>query len=104
MNKYFANRGVPRNKKPLKNIIYEIELLKSFDIWREYDKYKFKDLGYLVLYWSYKGDSIRNWHGFITPEDLKEKIGLKQWNKFCQGKRKFIIQRRIDHHNIKIQQ
>jgi hypothetical protein len=108
--KYYANRGVERNKKPLSNIIYEIKIIKNFanikngiDL-EEYAKYKFKDLGYLVLSWGYE-KRFKNiglsWHGFITPEELKEKIGEKQWPKFCQGKRRFIIQRRIDGKNIK---
>lgn len=113
-NKYYANRGVERNKKPLQNIVYMIELSQLEKVKPEkleeekerYAKYKFKELGYLVLNWQYEKDlnkprSHWNWHGFITPEDLKKKLGDKQWAKFCQGKREFIIQRRVDGKNIK---
>lgn len=105
--KYYANRGVERNKKPLQNIIYKIEISTSDSISDKegYNKYKFKELGYLHLSWQYEKtynrDKYMNWHGFITPEDLKEKLGNTQWSKFCQGKRIFIIQRRVDGNNIK---
>ena len=69
----------------------------------EYSKYKFKELGYLVLYWWYQEqNAIKNWHGFITPEDLKERIGENQYAKLCQGKRTFIIQRRKDGKNVSL--
>lgn len=103
MEKYFANKGVPRHKKPLNNIVYEIELsqLKNIDDKTKYEQYKFKDEGYLVLFWWYEEKNpIKNWHGFITVDELKEKIGKAQYSKFCQGKRTFIIQRRIDGKNI----
>jgi len=101
-NKSYANRGVPRNKKPLKNIVYRIELsqLKSDINKEDYEKYKFKDLGYLVLYWNYEEKNpMNNFHGFITIEELKNLIGIKQYAKFCQGKREFICQRRINGKN-----
>jgi hypothetical protein len=99
---YFKNRGVKRNKRPLKNIVYMIDVNPVIkDMSEKYDKYKFKDLGYLVLTWKYdEKNSFNFFHGFIEPEKLKELIGEKQWNKFCQGKREFIIQRRIDGKNI----
>lgn len=102
--KYFANRGVERNKKPLKNIYYEVEVkqLKEEADKESLAKYKFKDQGYLILLWWYEGkDPIINQHGMITPGELKERIGVKQYAKFCQGKRVFIMQRRIDGKNIK---
>ncbi len=112
-DKYFANRGVERNKKPLQNKVYFIELSQLKGVKpeeleskkEEYAKYKFKELGYLVLNWQYEKllnkHKSWNWHGFITPEDLKERLGDKQWAKFCQGKREFVIQRRVDGKNIK---
>jgi len=112
-NKYYANRGVERNKKPLQNKVYKIELsqlkgVKPEDLEskkEEYAKYKFKELGFLVLYWQYEKflNKHRSWnfHGYITPEDLKKKLGDKQWAKFCQGKREFTIQRRVDGKNVK---
>ncbi len=108
--KYFANRGVARNKRPLKNKVYKVIVLplsefKSTpteeDLVR-YEKYKFKDKGYIFLHSHLEEkDPIVSSHGMITPQDLKEKIGEKQWAKFCQGTREFIIQRRVDGKNIK---
>jgi hypothetical protein len=106
--KKFANRGVERNKKPLSNIVYDIEVVdvKSMrDGGIGYEQYLFKNVGYLVLHWCYehslKHDHNLNWHGFITVDELKKRIGDKQYAKFCEGKRRFIIQRRVDGHNIK---
>ena len=103
MDKRFANAGVERNKKPLRNIVYHIKIskLKSNVDKAQYEQYKFKDQGHLVLYWNYEGiNQPKNFHGFITPDELKSLIGEKQYGKFCQGKREFIIQRRIDGKNI----
>lgn len=108
-DKYFANKGLKRNKKPLQNKIIFVhvgiskenaseEMLKSMEM------YKFKDIGYLT--WSsayeklYHKHSVKFYHGFITSENLKLKLGEKQWNKFCNGKREFIVQRRFNHKNI----
>lgn len=111
-NKYYANKGAERNKKPLQNKVYFIELSQLKGIKKEelevekekYAKYKFKELGYLVLNWQYEKllNKHKSWnfHGFITPEKLKEVLGDKQWAKFCNGKRTFVIQRRIDGKNI----
>ena len=108
--KRFANRGVERNKKPLKNIIYtfEVKPLKEGptlleDIRRkvEYAEYRFKDEGYIVSLSELQGSGIRYWNGFIHPQDVRKIIGDKQWSKFCQGKREFIIQRRINGKNVK---
>ena len=102
--KYFANRGVNRTKSPIANIRYKIEIiseLKNKTNEKDYEKYKFKDLGYLTLLWNKSKSEIWSWHGFITVEELKDKIGTKQYSKFCQGKREFIIQRRIDGKNTK---
>lgn len=102
-SKYFANRGLPRNKKPIANIVYKIEISNQKDLGEEYEKYLFKDLGYLILNWTKNkaknGEYQWNWHGYITIDELKEKIGDKQYSKFCQGKREFIIQRRVDGKN-----
>jgi hypothetical protein len=100
--KIIANRGIKRNKKPLKNMVYKVEIsqLKPDTPIEEYTQYKFKDEGYLVLYWNYQNAGYWNWHGFIEPDKLKELLGVKQWQKFTQGKREFIIQRRIDGNNI----
>lgn len=107
-SKYFANKGIKRHKHPIANLIYKIELsqLSSDDVdVIQYEKYRFKDLGYLTLLWTkHKADKNGNfqwnWHGFVTVDELKEKLGEKQYCKFCQGKREFIIQRRINRKNI----
>jgi len=100
--KRYKNKGVRRNKKPLKNIIYKVEVIQLKDPtdYERYEQYKFKDEGYLVLSYQYQNDSAMLSHGFITVEYLRELIGEKQYSKFCQGKREFIIQRRIDNKNI----
>jgi len=100
MNKIFANKGVKRNKYPLNNIRYKIDIISLEGVDDKLKKYKFKDLGYLVLYWNKSKDDIWKYHGFITVSELKNKIGDKQYSKFCQGKREFIIQRRINKKNI----
>lgn len=110
--KHFANRGLPRNKKPLKNIVYTVKVIPASDLktkqpitqqdLERLSRYKFKELGYIVLQWNRQEKRpIKFGHGFITPAELKEKIGLTQWAKFCQGKREFIIQRRVDGRNVK---
>lgn len=100
MSKIYANKGVRRNKKPLRNILIFVKTLKELKYYdEEYEKFKFKG-EYLSYSWSYQGTFIRNFAGFITPEDLKAKLTVKQWSKFCQGEREFVIQRRIDGHNI----
>lgn len=100
---FYANRGVKRNQRPLKNIVYVVEVhqLKPDADLAYFEKFKYKDEGYLVLNWYYESkDPIWNFHGFVTTDDLKERLGLKQWKKFGEGKRTFIIQRRIDGKNI----
>ena len=103
MNKVVANFGVARNKKPLQNIVLKVEIIPtegwSDEKLEQYKPYLFKDLGYISLCWQYERDLHKSgWmiSGRITAEKLKEKIGEKQWGKFCQGKREFVIQRRID--------
>jgi hypothetical protein len=104
-SKYFANKGLNRNKSPIANIRYKIEILEKLQEGtnlKDYKQYKFKDKGYLVLYWNKSKKGLRSSHGFITIDELKTKIGTKQYSKFCQGKREFIIQRRINGKNITI--
>ena len=103
-SKVIANYGIERNKKPLANIIYTIEIgqLKNGIYVSKYEQFKFKDLGYIVLISEYEGKAgSRAWNGFRTPEFIKELLGEKQWSKFCQGKRKFIVQRRVNGKNTK---
>jgi hypothetical protein len=100
----YANKGVPRNKRPLSNMCYSVEIcaLREDADLEKYEKYKFKDLGYLRLTWWYETSfrPLKFSHGFIEPDKMKTLIGEKQWGKFCQGKREFIIQRRVDGKNV----
>jgi len=103
--KYFANKGVKRNKSKLSNLIYKVfvtQLKKDIDEERmkQLEQYKFKDLGYLSFHaTTSSGSPYIGWRN-VTPKELKEILGGKQYSKFCQGKREFIIQRRIDGKNI----
>lgn len=113
--RFWKNRGVNRTKRPLRNIKYEIIVKEfgepgTFNDSVNYEKYKFKDLGYLILCWGSDRSSTTlrkeslNFHGPITVKELKEIIGEKQYSKFCQGKRIFIVQRRVNGVNIKNEQ
>ena len=104
-----ANRGVPRNKKRLNSIRIKVEL-KSLEnrnplFIKENEPYKFKEEGYIIVLFTKSLEDYHkeNWHCdySITVKKLKEYLGEKQWSKFCQGKREFIIQRRVDGKNIK---
>ena len=106
--KIYANKGVARNKKPLQNIVIVVELNALKENVKDkasFDKYKFKDLGYITCFSGLEKDYNRDigisWLGFLTPDELKLRLGDKQWTKFCNGKRKFIIQRRVDGKNVK---
>lgn len=92
--KHHANAGVKRNKKPLPNILYKIEVkqLREGTDLSLYEKYKFKDSGYIFILWKYQGNSMWFYHGLATIQDLKETLGIEQYSKFCQGKREFIQQ------------
>ena len=81
-------------KKRTKNTEYKIQIRPKAENKPQWEKYIFKDKGYLSLHWRTQGE--RNWcfHGFITPEKLKEKLTTKQYRKFCEGKtNQFIIQK-----------
>ena len=100
---YYANRGVARNKRPLKNIVYVVNISKLSPVVDEqkYEQFRWRDEGFLILSWYFQEpDPIQNWHGFITPEDLKTLLGQTQWAKFTQGKRLFIEQRRENGRNL----
>ena len=112
MDKYYANRGVERNKKPLSNKMYKIEVIpasafKDGVAPTDWEQYNFKDEGYLTLSWKYETSELMgsgwSWHGPITPEFLKtllNGLGKDQWGKFCTGKREFIEQRRVNGKNV----
>lgn len=105
-DKRFANRGVRRNKKPLKNIEYWIKFqqLKEDVNVEEYESFLFEGKGYIVLRWRLQNNKNPfpwNFHGFVTKDYVKQRLTTKQYSDFCQGKRyKFIIQRRVDGKNI----
>lgn len=106
---FYSNRGVERNKRPLQNIVFIIKFVQlkeglSEEIVAEWEKYKFKDLGFIELYWQYERHYNKhgclNWDGLKTSEELRQMLGDKQWAKFCNGKREFVVQRRINGKNI----
>lgn len=94
MSKVHANRGVARNKKPLQNILYKI------------DDHQVGETTQHILYWAYEKDFYRYstwfWHGIVSPEQIKGRLSTNQWSKFRQGVRRFVVQRRIDGHNIPV--
>lgn len=111
MSKIHANSGIKRNKKPLQNIVYRVVILNELkdcnldSPLNKSEEFLLKDTGYLVLYSQYEKQldikpNTWNFHGFITPDKLKEILGLKQWSKFRQGQRIFTIQRRNDGKNL----
>ena len=100
MNKQYANKGVRCNKKPLKNIVYKVLVTQILNPSTYMEQFRFKDLGWLLLHWKYENDRIWCQHGFITIDYLKQLIGERQYAKFCQGKREFIIQRRVNNKNL----
>lgn len=83
--KHNANKGVYRNKKPLQNIIYQFNPIDN-------DKWE--------LVWNYERQSINNWHGLLTLDQVKELLTPNQWSKFRQGETRFIKQRRINGKNV----
>lgn len=87
-NKAIANRGIPRNKKPLQNIIFWItEKESEFYLEWQYEKI-------------YNRRTVKNFSGKVDIDYLKQWLSKNQWMKFRNGDRKFIIQRRIDGNNI----
>ncbi len=93
MSKVHANRGAPRNKKPLQNIVYKFE--------------KGRDGGFCML-WGYERDLNRgrswNFHGAVTREQIRARLTSRQWLKFLHGARTFVHQRRVDGRNIPVGQ
>lgn len=79
-------------KKKITYTIYKVEhaQLKPAVNPDGYNEYKF-DSGYLVLYYKNNKNDSFTYYGFITPQQLKEKLGEKQYSKFCQGKREFTL-------------
>ena len=80
------------------NIIeYKVDLakLKEHVPAEDYKEFKFKDMGYLTLLSRKQGSPSYYWHGYITPSMLQQLLGIKQYSKFCQGKREFTIHKKI---------
>jgi hypothetical protein len=116
MSKIHANFGVKRNKKPLQNLVYKIEVMTEEEMWldfRESDEvfeerfseYKFSEGTYAVLKYQYEKNlnerpNIWNSKGFITEKDLRIKLEGNNWSRFRQGQRIFTIQRRKDGKNL----
>jgi len=111
-----ANRGVARNKRPLQNILLWVEIV-PFERIRLYrdetigqfkERHRndiFKDKGVVSVSWAYEKEYNRNgtrswWHYSVSW--LKRRLGEKQWAKFCQGKREFVLQRRVNGKNVPI--
>lgn len=92
--KTFANRGVERNKKPLQNILYRFE------------EHKKDGITYYIMLWGHERDLNKNgswnFHGKVSEDEIKARIGVNGWAKFRQGKRDFIKHRRIDGRNIPV--
>jgi hypothetical protein len=91
--KVAANRGVPRNKKPLQNICYRFEERKD------------GDATVYTMLWQYQRDLNKrgswNFHGRVTEAEIMARIGPRGWQKFRGNKqREFIIQRREDGRNV----
>ncbi len=68
----------------------EISQLKNDIEKKQFEKYKFED-GYMNLLWKDNESPLWNWYGFITSDELKERIGEKRHKKFHQGQRIFIV-------------
>lgn len=94
-----ANYGVRRNKKPLKNICLKVDLVSPHlfpnPLPRE-ERYK----GLVpILYVKAQGREIWGHMGVTPISTFKDMISEKQWRKFTQGDREFIIQRRENKRN-----
>lgn len=87
--KFAANRGVPRNKRPLQNIAYKFTDAPS---------------GGYHMRWAYERQlnkyGVWNFHGAVTVDEIKAILSVNQWSKFRQGVRQFTVQRRVDGRNI----
>lgn len=81
-------------KKKLTYRKYKVEigqLSPTVDDVSKFEPYKYKD-GYIIVFWSNnKGSGSWGWKGFTTPDELKTMLGEKQYKKFCEGKREFIL-------------
>lgn len=114
MDKSFANKGIERNKKPLKNIYYILKKHipnldnKFIDLIEYNKKFKLDDtVGYIKILWGYEGANIDYWSYQIDLDYVKKQVSEKQWAKCMDAFKnknvseyKLIVQRRIDGKNI----
>lgn len=81
-----ANKGIKRNKKPLRNI--EVKIVKREDgLYHMFERIQ-GTKAYGLCFATY------------TFDEIKEKLTPNQWCKFQQGQKEFVIQRRVNKHNI----
>jgi hypothetical protein len=89
-----STRG--QRSSPLQNILFWI-------IERDVESHLGKDVEY-QLEWQYEKvyhqSSMKNFFGRIELDYLRKYLSEKQWMKFRNGEREFIIQRRINGKNI----
>lgn len=92
-SKVHANRGVARNKRPLQNVLYWLSDATPVD-----------GAARFVLHWAYERDyhrhPVKNFHGIVSEDDIRQRLTDNQWAKFRQGERAFVRQRRVDGKNI----
>lgn len=68
-----------------------LKLDKNMEGIKDYEPYKFKEFGYLVLYILNTETGKWQCNDFITVDDLKKLIGRK-YNRLFHGEREFIIE------------
>lgn len=83
-------------KKSKKRIVYEISVypnLRSKEAEIKFERYKWKDKGFLSLTYWVENEKLKCFHGFITSKFLQKKLTNKQWMKFngSQNQRVFKI-------------
>ena len=109
--KKHANKGVKRNKKPLKNKLYRIRTYKNVKgpVTKKFHEthYVNNKVGYIVIEWGYQGEvAFMNKQVYYTDYSLsvgylKKQLTTKEWSKLCQGRQtEFIVQRRFNKKNI----
>lgn len=57
---------------------------------QDFEDYKYGE-GYLVLHWRIDPKDLWNFYGFITPCNLKFRLGEKKYNKFLKGQKMFTM-------------
>jgi len=75
------------------NIIYFTEFSSLDEDFPDYNKYRFKDLGYIWLTYRNEGEENKRTHGFVTQDELRDIIGEFNYKSFITGKREFLIKK-----------